>query len=143
MHPDAWPCRRDRISQGLEHADRQHERRFAHGFAAKHVVFAVGFIPEIDVEMRGNVAGGGNFVGAGGVGGQHAALVPHQLLGGQPTHALHKTAFNLADVDGGVDGPANILKDVHPKHAGLTRQRVNRHFGTSRAIGKVVKRPPG
>ena len=93
--------------------------------------------------MRGNVAGGGNFVGAGGVGGQHAALVPHQLLGGQPTHALHKTAFNLADVDGGVDGPANILKDVHPKHAGLTRQRVNRHFGASRAIGKVVKRPPG
>ena len=93
--------------------------------------------------MRGNVAGGGNFVGAGGVGGQHAVLVPHQLLGGQPAHALHKTAFDLADVDGGVDGRANILEDVHPEHAGLARQGVNGHFGAGRAIGKVIKRPPG
>ena len=63
---------------------------------------AKGFVAEIDLEVRGDVAGGGDFVGAGCVGGEIALVVPHQLLGGQPAHALDESAFDLADVDGRV-----------------------------------------
>ena len=40
-------------TQGLEHADRQHEGRLSHGLAAEHVVFAGGFGPELDVQVLG------------------------------------------------------------------------------------------
>ena len=40
-----------------------------------------------------------NMLGAGGAVAVSRLVVPHQLLGGEPTHALHKAALNLPDVD--------------------------------------------
>src|SRR5512133_1457651 len=91
--------------------------------------------------MLGYVAGGGYFVGAGRVRAEVALVVPHQFLGGEPAHALHKTAFNLPDVDGRIDRSAHVVQDIHFQDAALAGQSVDGYLGTGCAIGKVVKRP--
>lgn len=130
-----------RIFERLIHTDRQHERRLANGFAAKHVVFPIRFGPKINFEMFGDVARCRDFVSAGGMGGEQALVVPHELLGGQPAHSLHKATFNLSGVDGGVDECAYVVKDVNFQDPVFARQRVNGYLCAGRAIGKVVKRP--
>ena len=72
---------------------------------------------------------------------QVAGVGPDQLLGGQPAHTLHETAFDLADVDGGVDAGADVVQDVHGQHARFAGQGVNSHFAASSAVSKVIKRP--
>jgi hypothetical protein len=95
------PSLRHRIAQRLIHADGQHKRGLANGFAFEYRVFVVGLRPQVYAEVLRHIARCGYFVGAGGVGAQLARVVPHQLLGGEPAHALHKAAFYLAYVDGG------------------------------------------
>ena len=119
--PMLSPRIRHRITQCLVHADRQHEGRLPHGFAAKHVVFAIRLGPQFHLEMLGHVARGGDFVGAGRVRGEHSLVIPHQLLCRQPAHALYKAAFNLADVNGRVDAAAHVVQDVYFQHAALAR----------------------
>ena len=75
--------------------------------------------------------------------GQAASGVPHQLLGGEPAHALHKAALNLANVDGRVDGAAHVVQDVHPQHPVLPGQGVDGDLGAGGAVGKVIKRSAG
>jgi hypothetical protein len=99
-----------RVAQRLKHADGEHEWRFAHGFAAVNVVFPVRLGPEVDAKVLGDVAGGGDFVGAGRVRGECAVCFPDQLLGGEPAHALHKTALDLADVQRRVDALAHVVQ---------------------------------
>ena len=76
------------------------------------------------------------------MGAQQALVVPDQLLGGQPAHALHEATLDLADVDGRVDAAAHVVQDVHGQHPALAREGVDGDLGHRRAIGEVVERPP-
>src|SRR5438105_9171973 len=98
----AAPCRCDGVADRLPHADRQHERRLADGLAAADVVLAIGFVPQLDLEVLGHVARRGDLVGARRMRGEQALVVPYQLLGREPAHALDETAFDLADAGGWV-----------------------------------------
>ena len=91
--------------------------------------------------MFGYVAGRRNFVSAGRVGGEVTFVVPHQLLGRQPAHALNKTAFDLADVDGRVDAASHVMQDVNLEYTALAREGVDGDFSAGCAIGKVVEGP--
>ena len=77
------------------------------------------------------------------MGGQQARVVPHQLLGGQPAHALDEAAFHLSDVDGRVDAATGVVQHVDGQYLGFTGQRVDGHFGAGRTVGKVVEGPAG
>ena len=48
------------------------------------------------------------------MGAEPALVVEHQFLGGEPAHALHEAALDLADIDGGIEGAADIMQDVDP-----------------------------
>ena len=133
----------NRIAQRFVNADGQHEGWLAHRLAAPHVVFAIGLGPQIHLEVRRDVASGRDLVGTGRVGGKVPLVVPHQLLGGQPAHALHKSAFDLTDVDGGVDAVSHVVEDVDFQHAAFAGQGVDGHFGARSAIAEVVERPTG
>ena len=41
-------------------------------------------------------------------------VTPLELLDAHPAHALYKATLNLTNVDGGVDGVANVHHDVGP-----------------------------
>ena len=77
------------------------------------------------------------------MGAEVSFVVPHQLLSGEPAHALHKAAFNLPDVDGRVDGAAHVVQDVDLEHPALAGEGVNGDLGAGGAVGEIVKRPPG
>jgi len=67
--------------------------------------------------------------------------IPDEFFGSQPAHALDKAAFNLAPVNCRVNALAHVVQDIGTQHAHLSGEGINDHFGTSRAIGKVIKRP--
>ena len=70
------------------------------------------------------------------------SVVPHQLLGGQPAHALDEAALDLADVDRRVERAADVVQDVDAQHAATRRSACRsppRVHG--RAVGEVVERP--
>jgi hypothetical protein len=69
-------------------------------------------LEEGDAEVEGGVADGGDGVGAGAVGEESASRVPFQFFAGEPAGALDITAFDLAAVNGGVEGVADIVEDV-------------------------------
>jgi hypothetical protein len=60
-------------------------------------------------------------------------LVPPQLLGGEPAHALDERALDLPDVDGRVERAADILEHVGAIHLVLTGQRVDGGLRAGRA----------
>ena len=63
-----------------------------------------------DVELLRDVAEAGDFIRAGAAGEELAAgAVPEAFFGGEEADALDEGAFDLAVVDGGVDGAADIL----------------------------------
>ena len=69
---------------------------------------------------------------------QFTVSIPPQLFGSQPPDSLDKAAFHLSKVNGRVQGPAAIMKNVHPQHAVLTGERIDRDLGYGR---KVLKKP--
>ena len=133
----------NRVANGFVHADGQHERRLAHGFGAKDVVLAVGLGPQVHLEVFGHVARGGDFVSAWRMRAQMPLAVPNQLLTGQPAHALHKTALDLADVQRRVDAAPDVVQDVYLEHPRLAGQGVDGHLGAGGAVSEVEKRPAG
>jgi hypothetical protein len=62
------------------------------------------------VEDLRDVAEAGDFVGSRAAGEELAALGPEGFFDGEEALALDEGAFDLAVVDGGVDGVADILK---------------------------------
>ena len=72
-----------------------------------------------------------------------APTVEHQFLGGQPAHTLDETTFDLADIDGGIERPADIVKDVDAIHPHLSGHRIDGHLRARRSVGKIEKRPAG
>ena len=89
--------------------------------------------------MLGNVAGHGDFVGAGAVGEELSFFVPHAFLHREPAHALHISAFDLAHVNGRVDAAAHVLHDVHGLEPPLARAGVDLHLGHGCAVAKIIE----
>ena len=76
------------------------------------------------------------------MGGQLAALrVPHQLLGGEPAHALDKGAFYLADVQRRVQRLAGVVQDVGAQQLPFAGQGIHHHLGHGSPIGEVKEGP--
>ena len=69
------------------------------------------------------------------------SVLEDQLLGGEPAHALHEAALDLADVDGRIERAADIVEDIGAQQPVLARQRIDDHLRTRRAIGEVEERP--
>lgn len=65
--------------------------------------------------------------------------MPQQLLGGEEAHALHEGAFDLAVVDGRIDGAADVHEEVGAQTGPVARQRVDLHFGGGHALREVVE----
>ena len=126
--------RRHRVANRLAHGNRQHQRRFAHGFAAVNHIFLRRVLEQRHVENLRRVADGRDFVSVRRVRQQPALVVPLEFLGRQPAHALHKAAFDLPAVDAFVHRVARVVQNVHaqyPVHAGET---VHFHFRHRRAV---------
>ena len=101
------------------------------------------------LKTRGRSRAGRDLVGAGRVGPQPPLLVPPQLLGGQPAHALDEAALDLADVDRRVQRLADIVQDVDALDLVLAGQRVDRdlaapprHRRSRRTAGRGRSRGP-
>jgi hypothetical protein len=75
------------------------------------------------------------------VGEQTALLVVNELLGGQPAHALHESAFDLADVDGRIDGAADVVQDIDTADFHLAAEDIDHNLAAGRAVGVIEKRP--
>ena len=85
----------------------------------------------------------GNLVGRGAVGAQPPFCVPPQLFGGEPAHALHERALDLAQVDRRIERAAAVLEQLGAQDARLAGERVDRDLGGGRAIDEIVERPAG
>ena len=75
------------------------------------------------------------------MGAQPPRVVPPQLLGGQPAHALNESPLDLAQVYRRVQRLADVVEDVDPFDPILPGQRIDRHLGAGRAVAVVVERP--
>src|ERR1700733_2845965 len=71
---------------------------------------------------------------------QRAFLVPEQLFRRQPAYALQETAFDLPQVDCGIQGGSHVVQDVGAQQARLAGQSVDRDFRNGSAESEVVKR---
>ena len=74
------------------------------------------------------------------MGEQAAFFVPNALFHGEPAHALHISAFNLALVHRWVDAAAHVVNDVHGFEPPLAGAGVDLHLGHRCAVAKVIKR---
>ena len=88
--------------------------------------FAFGI--ERDAEIRRHVGGDRDLVGRRRVGEQPPLGVEDQLLRGEPAHALHEAALDLADVDRRVQRASDVVEDVDARHAVLAGERVDDHL---------------
>mmetsp|Transcript_1027 Transcript_1027/g.2455 ORF Transcript_1027/g.2455 Transcript_1027/m.2455 type:complete len:226 (+) Transcript_1027:272-949(+) len=107
----------------------------------------VGVFQEGDVKGSRHVVHGGDFVGAGAFRAQFACWYPwhliaavHQLLCGEPAHALHKRALNLPNVHARVNALANIHHNVCGQHAVVPREHIHLHQRGRRPRGVVHER---
>ena len=77
------------------------------------------------------------------MGAQAAIAIPPQLLGREPSHALHEGPFDLPEIDRRVERAAAILKQLNPQHAVLAGQGIDRDFRGRCAIHEIEERPSG
>ena len=69
--------------------------------------------------------------------------VENQFLGGEPAHALHEAALDLADIDGRIERASDIVENVDAPQAVLAGERVDDHLRAGGAVGEIEERPPG
>ena len=75
------------------------------------------------------------------MGAQLALLVPPQLFGGQPAHALDKGALDLTFVKDRVQRPAYIVQNIRPLDPVFAGQSIDGHLGTRGTVSVVIERP--
>mmetsp|Transcript_321 Transcript_321/g.1070 ORF Transcript_321/g.1070 Transcript_321/m.1070 type:complete len:215 (-) Transcript_321:3072-3716(-) len=63
----------------------------------------------------------------------------NNLLHRTPTHALHKCALNLANINRGIKRPTDVHDNVGPQHLELASEAVNLNLAHSCTIGEVVE----
>ena len=101
-------------------------------------VFAV--LNQRDAQITGHITDRRDFVAGRAIGEQFALVVPHQFFAGEPAHALHKTALNLADINGRIQRRAHVMQNVGAQQAVFAGQRIHQHFTAGRAVGEVIER---
>ena len=95
-----------------------------------------------NTKVRREIGAGRNFVCRWCVRLQLALVVPPQFFGRQPASALHVAAFDLAEIDGGIQRVAAVVQDIDAQqHSVLARQRIDDDLGNGRAVGKVKEGP--
>src|SRR6185312_1837107 len=92
----------DGIANRFAHGDGEHQRRFAHGFAAVDGEALRGVFEKAHVELARAIANGGNFICVRRVREQAAFLIPNKFLAREPTGALHESPFDLAEINAGI-----------------------------------------
>mmetsp|Transcript_1967 Transcript_1967/g.5966 ORF Transcript_1967/g.5966 Transcript_1967/m.5966 type:complete len:293 (+) Transcript_1967:329-1207(+) len=107
----------------------------------------VGALGEDDAEVEGRVVRGRDLVGAGAFGEEGAGLDPgvglgvpdDEFLQGEEAVALGEGAFDLADVDRGVERAADVHDDVDAAELDVPREGVELNLGDADARGEVVE----
>ena len=66
-------------------------------------------------------------------------VVPHELLGREPAHALYEAAFDLADIYRWIDAAACVVQDIDLEHPALASARVDDHLGASCTVSEIVE----
>ena len=130
---------REGVAEGFADGDGEHEGRFADCFGAVNGVVLCGVGEEVDAEVEGGVGEGGDGVGAGAVSEEDAVVVPLQIFAGEPTRSLHKGSFDLAAVEVGAEGVADIVENVDAAkmmHSGVA---IDFHFADGGAESVVVE----
>ncbi len=132
------------IAYRQQHREGQEQRRLAHGLGAMDSRLGVGVIEQRGAKRGRAVVGGGNFVGAGGVGEQPPGFrLPHQFFRREPAHALNERAFDLPDVDGRIERPPGIVQQIGAQQAPFAGEGIDQHFADRGAVGEVVERVAG
>src|SRR5271166_6230792 len=74
--------------------------------------------------------------------GQQATLVViYEFFSRQPAHALDESAFDLADIEGRIDGAPDVVEDIDTPDVHLAGEDVDRDLGAGRAVGEIEERP--
>ncbi len=131
----------DRVAERMEHRDGQHQRRLAHRLGAMDGLLAVAPVQSVMLKAAGGRCRPGSCRWRAH-GWQPAWRVEHQLLGGQPAHALNEAAFDLAEVDGRVQRAADSREGC--RRARPVSRRSACRSTTSlhgRAVRKIIERP--
>ena len=76
------------------------------------------------------------------MGAQAPLGVPDQFLAGEPPHALHESALDLATIDRRIERSTDIVQHVGAQQLRLAGEGVDRHLGHRSAIGEVIERTP-
>ena len=71
---------------------------------------------------------------------KQSVVVVNQMLRGNPTHSLHKSAKNLAHVQRVIHGSANIHQHVNAQYFNFAGVRIKFHFAGRNALREVQKR---
>ena len=67
-------------------------------------------------------------------------LLEHQLFSQKIANALDKSAFYLADINGGIQAPTHVIDNICAKDLHLTGQDVHFHHRACAGIGEADKR---
>ena len=133
----------DGIADRLAHGDGQHEGRFAHRLAAVNRILGIGRVgQQTHAEIARHVPDRRNFVGVGRMREQFALAVPDQFLGGEPTHALHETTFDLSAIDTLIDGLSAVVENVDAAHMHVAGETIDLDFADRGTYRKIIKRVP-
>ena len=131
---------REGVAEGFADGDGEHEGRFADGFGTVDGRALGGVGEKVDAEVEGSIREGGDGVGAGAVSEKDAIIVPLQVFAGEPAGSLHEGAFNLAAVEVGAEGVADVVENIDTAkmmHPGVA---IDFDFADGSAESVVVKR---
>jgi len=130
---------RDRILQREKRGVAEHQRRLADGLRTVDRIFAVfARRPQARAELARQITRDRDFVGRGCVRAQTPACIEPDFLGRKPAHALHEAAFDLAQIDGGVERAPGIVQQLGTVERILAGQRVDRRFDIGGPVGEVI-----
>ena len=113
-----FPSSTDSILDGIKHATAEIKRRLSHCFGAVNGEWIVDIFQQADIEDFGHVVKGWNLVRPG-TGGKYFSswanpcviiIGVHNVFYGRPPHALHKSTFDLANINGWI-----ATMDFHQK----------------------------
>ena len=131
----------DGVFEGLDEGQSEYERRFTDGFGTVDG-FGGGVFEERQAEVFGfgNRAVGRDFVGRGRMGLERTIGTPDEFFAAEPAVALGKCAFDLAAVDAGDDGIADVVNRFDVAELVFAGERVEFDFEHADAIGIVGER---
>ena len=131
----------DGVFEGLDEGQSEYERRLADGLGTVDG-FGGGVFEERQAEVFGfgNRAVSRDLVGCGRMGLEGTIGTPDEFFAAEPAVALGKCAFDLAAVDAGDDGVADVVNRFDVAELIFAGERVEFDFEHADAIGIVGER---